>query len=202
MLGGYALKNMCLDLQRQTLCYVLHTPDKTAFKILPLLRDLSEKIRDRKAFEGIYVQQRSNWLVSNMTVIRSRNTEQVLVKISQHRNPFEKLDILVIKASSNLSTAGSVMCSIAPNSWPGSLLLFNVMTRINTWVLAVSALNCNLQNKSVLQCPLCVLQLFLHGYFIRGGHTHQLSLVHLKPARDAWKTLDQRQGRPLHPKAL
>ena len=48
MLGCYVLKNMCLDLQRQTLCYVLHTPDKTAFKILPLLGDLSEKIRDGK----------------------------------------------------------------------------------------------------------------------------------------------------------
>lgn len=35
-----------------------------------------------------------------------------------------------------------------------------------------------------------------------GGHTHQLSLVNLEPAGDAWKTLDQSQGCPLHPKAL
>lgn len=68
------------------------------------------------------------------------------------------------------------MCPIAQNPWPQSLLLFNVMTWINTWVLAGSALNCTLQNKSVLQCPLCEAPVCLHGYFIRRwSHSPALS---------------------------
>lgn len=52
MLSSYALKNMGLDEGRQTMCYVLHTLDKTAFKILPLLRDLNEEIQDGKLLRG------------------------------------------------------------------------------------------------------------------------------------------------------
>lgn len=39
-------------------------------------------------------------------------------------------------------------------------------------------------------------------YSIKGGHTHQLSLLHLEPARDAWETLYQCQRCSLHPQAL
>lgn len=62
-------------------------------------------------------------------------------------------------------------------------------------------LNCCLKER-ISPCVRCVLQKCLYGYSIRGGHTHQLSLLHFKPARDARKTLHQSQGRPLHPQAL
>lgn len=65
-LSSYALKTMCLDQQRQTLlCFAYPGQNKTkkAFKIIPLLRDLNQKIHDGKLLRGFGFGLASNMIV-------------------------------------------------------------------------------------------------------------------------------------------
>lgn len=212
---------MRLDQQRQALCYVLHMVDKTALKILPLLRDLNEKIHDRKLLRGFTCNTVWKWthikydsdsmLKTGKGSIRGGGEFPVEKSTPKHirkKNGWKSNQSnLTFSTTCKISNGGKEMCPIASDSWPGSLLLFNVMTWIDSGLLAVSSLNGHLKIKTKVYYSVPSLrwpchQLCLCCYSIKGGHTHQLSLLHLKPAWDAWETLYQCQRCSLHPQAL